>query len=152
MRQVESLDAEIAEVERLIARYALSCSDARRLMSVPGVNVICAATFLAAIGDIRRFKTSHQLVGYLGLVPKVRQSGSSPARGGRISKQGATAGALGADVRSRVQRRASARPFTRSTADPLAASGSRPSPPPTSRCCSGACSLARSSTPTSSRH
>ena len=88
MRQVEFLDAEIAEVERLIARYALSCSDARRLMSVPGVNVICAATFLAAIGDIRRFKTSRQLVGYLGLDPKVRQSGSSPARGGRISKQG----------------------------------------------------------------
>jgi transposase len=88
MRQVEFLDAEIAEVERLVARYALSCSDARRLMSVPGVNVICAATFLAAIGDIKRFKTSRQLVGYLGLDPKVRQSGSSPARGGRISKQG----------------------------------------------------------------
>jgi transposase len=88
MRHVEFLEVEIAEVERLIARYALSCSDARRLMSVPGVNVICAATFLAAIGDIRRFKTSRQLVGYLGLDPKVRQSGSSPAKGGRISKQG----------------------------------------------------------------
>ena len=88
MRHIEFLDAEIAEVERLIARYALSCSEARRLMSVPGVNVICAATFLAAIGDIRRFTTSRQLVGYLGLDPKVRQSGSSPARGGRISKQG----------------------------------------------------------------
>ena len=31
-------------------------ADARRLMTVPGVNVICAATFLAAIGDIRRFR------------------------------------------------------------------------------------------------
>ena len=88
MRHIEFLDAEIAEVERLIARYALSCSEARRLMSVPCVNVICAATFLAAIGDIRRFTTSRQLVGYLGLDPKVRQSGSSPAKGGRISKQG----------------------------------------------------------------
>jgi transposase len=88
MRHVEFLDTEIADVERLIARYAMSCSDARRLMSVPGVNVICAATFLAAIGDIRRFKTSRELVGYLGLDPKVRQSGSTPAKGGRISKQG----------------------------------------------------------------
>jgi transposase len=87
MRHVAFLDAEISEVERLIARYALSCSDARRLMSVPGVNVIGAATFLAAIGDVRRFKTSRQLVGYLGLDPKVRQSGSSPARGGRISSR-----------------------------------------------------------------
>ena len=35
MRHVEFLDAEIAELERLIARQMLSCSDARRLMSVP---------------------------------------------------------------------------------------------------------------------
>jgi len=88
MRHIEFLDTEIAEVERVVARYALSCSDARRLMSVPGVNVICAATFLAAIGDIHRFKTSRELVGYLGLDPRVRQSGSSPAKGGRISKRG----------------------------------------------------------------
>lgn len=88
MRHIEFLDAEISEVERLIARYALSCSEARRLMSVPGVNVICAAAFLAAIGDIRRFKSSRQLVAYLGLDPKVRQSGSEPAKRGRISKQG----------------------------------------------------------------
>jgi transposase len=88
MRHIEFLDTEIAEVERVVARYALSCSDARRLMSVPGVNVICAATFLAAVGDIRRFRTSRQLVGYLGLDPRVRQSGSSRARSGRISKRG----------------------------------------------------------------
>jgi len=89
MRHIEFLDAEIADVERVVARYALSCSDARRLMSVPGVNVICAATFLAAVGDISRFRTSRQLVGYLGLDPKVRQSGNSPAKSGRISKRGA---------------------------------------------------------------
>jgi transposase len=57
-------------------------------MSVPGVNLVCAATFLAAIGDIRRFPTARHLVAYLGLDPRVRQSGSEPARTGRISKQG----------------------------------------------------------------
>jgi transposase len=88
MRHIEFLDAEIEEVERLIAKQALLSPDARHLLTVPGVNVICAATFLAAIGDIRRFKNSRQLVGYLGMDPKVRQSGSSPARSGRISKQG----------------------------------------------------------------
>jgi len=36
-----------------------------RLMTVPGVNVIVASTFLAAIGDIRRFPSSRKLVGYL---------------------------------------------------------------------------------------
>ena len=88
MRHVEFLDAEIAEVERLVALDALESGEVRRLMTVPGVNVICAATFLAAVGDIRRFSTSRKLVGYLGLDPRVYQSGSAPAKGGRISKQG----------------------------------------------------------------
>jgi transposase len=88
MRHVEFLDAEIAAVERQIARQALDSPEPRRLMTVPGVNVICAATFLAAVGDIRRFATPRRLVGYLGLDPRVYQSGSAPARGGRISKQG----------------------------------------------------------------
>ena len=88
LRQVDFLEREIAEVEALIARQALDCSEARRLMTVPGVNVITAATFLAAIGDIRRFGSPRKLVGYLGLDPKVRQSGPGPASHGRISKQG----------------------------------------------------------------
>jgi transposase len=88
MRQIEFLDAEIAAVERLIAREVLGSPDARRLMTVPGVNVICAATLLAAIGDIRRFRSARALVAYLGLDPRVRQSGTEPARGGRISKRG----------------------------------------------------------------
>ena len=59
-------------------------------MTVPGVNVICAATVLAAFGDIRRFRTSSALVGYLGLDPRVRQSGTEPAKSGRISKRGSS--------------------------------------------------------------
>jgi transposase len=88
LRHIEFLDREIAAVERLIATQALAWAEIRRLMTVPGVNVIAAATFMAAIGDIRRFRTSRQLVGYLGLDPKVRQSGIAPAKSGRISKQG----------------------------------------------------------------
>jgi transposase len=38
--------------------------------------------------DVRRFQSSRQLVAYLGLDPRVRQSGSEPARSGRISKRG----------------------------------------------------------------
>jgi transposase len=88
LRHVEFLDQEIAAVEQSIAREALRSADARRLMTVPGVNVICAATFLAAIGDVRRFRSSRQLVAYLGLDPRVRQSGTESARSGRISKRG----------------------------------------------------------------
>jgi transposase len=88
LRHVEFLDREIAAVDALIAKQALESEPAGRLMTVPGVNVICAQTFLAAVGDIRRFPTSRKLVGYLGLDPRVYQSGSTPAKGGRISKQG----------------------------------------------------------------
>src|SRR4051794_35636238 len=88
LRQVEFLDAEIAEVEQLIAAEALSWPDVKRLMTVPGVNVIVAATFMAAIGDIARFRDRRKLTGYLGLDPRVRQSGAGPASHGRISKQG----------------------------------------------------------------
>ncbi len=88
LRQIEFLDSEIEAVERLVATEALESPEIRRLMTVPGVNVICAATFLAAIGDIGRFETPRKLVGYLGLDPKVRQSGTGPATHGRISKQG----------------------------------------------------------------
>ena len=71
IRQIEFLDAEIAAVERLIARQALNWPEIRRLMTVPGVNLICAATFIAAIGHAGRFLTSRKLVAYLGLDPKV---------------------------------------------------------------------------------
>ena len=88
IRQIEFLDAEIAAVERLIAQQALSWPEIRRLMTVPGVNLVCAATFIAAVGNANRFLTSRKLVAYLGLDPKVRQSGEAPARSGRISKRG----------------------------------------------------------------
>jgi len=91
IRHVEFLDAEIGTVDRLIAQQALAWPEIRRLMTVPGVNLICAATFIAAVGDPRRFLTSRKLVAYLGLDPKVRQSGDTPARSGRISKRGSAA-------------------------------------------------------------
>ena len=75
-------------VDRAIAHDALNWPEARRLMTVPGVNLIVAVTFLAAVGDIRRFPDRRKLVAYLGLDPKVRQSGDAPASHGRISKQG----------------------------------------------------------------
>ena len=88
LRHVAFMDSEIAAVDRLIAQQALGWPEIRRLMTVSGVNLICAASFMAAIGEPSRFLTSRRLVAYLGLDPKVRQSGEAPARSGRISKRG----------------------------------------------------------------
>src|SRR4051812_14187208 len=90
VRQVDFLDTEIAQVEQRIAAEALSWPEVKRLMTVPGVNVTVAATFMAAIGDIRRFPDRRKLTAYLGLDPKVRQSGAAPANHGHISRQGSS--------------------------------------------------------------
>ncbi len=47
-----------------------------------------AAGLVAAIGDIRRFASPQKLVSYVGLNPRVRQSGLGLAQHGRISKVG----------------------------------------------------------------
>jgi transposase len=88
LRQIEFLDREIALLEKALAEQVLASVEMRRLLTLPGVLFVTAAALLAAIGDIGRFPTSRQLVSYLGLDPRVTQSGSEPARHGRISKQG----------------------------------------------------------------
>src|SRR5207247_8575297 len=77
-----------AAIDRALAGLVLASPELRRLLTLPGVKCVTACALLAAIGDVRRFPSARQLVGYLGLDPKVRQSGSEPARHGRISKQG----------------------------------------------------------------
>ena len=88
LREVDFLDNEVGLIERELARQAMSCQEIRRLMSVPGVSLVSAAAFVAAVGDIRRFTSPKKLVSYVGLDPRVRQSGEAPARHGHISKQG----------------------------------------------------------------
>ena len=75
LRQIDFLDGEIAGIDREIATQALARAEMRRLMTVPGVDVMTAATFIAAIGDIHRFDR-RKLVGYLGLDPAC----ANPAR------------------------------------------------------------------------
>jgi transposase len=89
LRVLDFLGQEVGHLEVAIADQALRSAEIRRLVTIPGVNLISAATLVAVIGDVRRFASARKLVGYLGLDPRVRQSGSSPARTGRISKEGA---------------------------------------------------------------
>jgi transposase len=88
LRQIDFLSGEIAAIDRELAIQALRSPEILRLLTVPGVAVNTAACFMAAVGDIRRFPSARKLVGYLGLDPRVRQSGTGDARHGRISKEG----------------------------------------------------------------
>jgi transposase len=88
LRQADFLDEEVGLIERELASQALSSEQIRRLMTVPGVSLVSVATFVAVVGDVGRFPSPKKLVSYVGLDPKVRQSGEAPARHGHISKQG----------------------------------------------------------------
>jgi transposase len=151
LRQIAFLDSEIKAVEKLIAQQALGWPEIRRLMTVPGVNLICAATFIAAIGEPSRFLSSRKLVAYLGLDPRSASPGrrrlgragspsaDQPARGGRWSRR------RGAWSASPVR-------CARSTSASAGGGGTarRSSrPPANSRSCSGACSVVARITRTS---
>ena len=71
-------------------RDALADGGVRRMMTIPGIDMVVALGLAAAIGPIARFKGPDQLVSYLGLNPSVRQSGEGRPQHGRITKQGRT--------------------------------------------------------------
>jgi transposase len=57
------------------------------LMAMRGIDLISAATLLAEIGDLSRFQTPRELMGYLGLVPSEDSTGDTIRRGS-ITKAG----------------------------------------------------------------
>ncbi len=92
-RHLEEYDRQTAAqkaVERDIAGIALDDANVRRLMTIPGIDMVVAVGMMAAIGRIDRFAAPEKLVAYLGLNPSVRQSGDGRAHHGRITKRGSS--------------------------------------------------------------
>jgi transposase len=88
LREFDRLGDDLKVIERDLARSALADERVKRLMTIPGIDMVVALALIAAIGDVERFAGPEKLVGYLGLNPSVRQSGPGPAYHGRITKQG----------------------------------------------------------------
>lgn len=88
LRELDRLGEDLELLDREVAKNALDNPAVKRLLTITGVNVTVAAGLLAAIGDIRRFPSPQKLVSYVGLNPRVRQSGLGFAQHGRISKIG----------------------------------------------------------------
>jgi len=87
LRQLALLEDEVDEADRLIARLASQDLRVPRLMQESGIGYYTAFAILAAIGDIQRFPSPHQLASYAGLVPRQHQSGGH-AFNGHITKAG----------------------------------------------------------------
>ena len=82
----ERVDRLGAVIEEFIPNWSLG-PVVRALQTLRGVETIVATTFMAEIGDPRRFESPRQLMGYLGLVPGERSTGDTVRRGG-ITKAG----------------------------------------------------------------
>jgi len=88
LEEHDRIATELSVIERDLASRGLQDPRLKRMMTVGGVNIMVAVSLLAAIGDIARFSSPAKLVSYLGLNPRVRQSGDRPAYHGRITKHG----------------------------------------------------------------
>ncbi|AMK25631.1 transposase IS116/IS110/IS902 family protein [Sphingobium sp. TKS] len=88
LREYDRLTEYLRSLERELARDALACAETKRLTTIPGIDMVVAVGLLAAIGPIDRFTSPESLIAFLGLDPSAHQSGNSPARHGRITKQG----------------------------------------------------------------
>ena len=89
--ELDRLELSLRDLEGVIAAFIVERPTLRRaldrLVSIPGVSLVVGAGLLAAIGDVRRFRSAKQLASYFGLVPSTRQSGETRYNG-RITKQG----------------------------------------------------------------
>ena len=88
LRELDRLSEDLRILDREIAQTVINDPAVKRLLTITGVNLIVAAGLVAAIGDVRRFSEPQKLVSYVGLNPRVRQSGLGLAQHGRISKRG----------------------------------------------------------------
>jgi transposase len=83
----ETLGAQLRDLEKRLRHQARADERAQLLMTVPGVGVIVALTFAAAVDDPGRFRSSKTVGAHFGLTPKKYQSGETDVTG-RISKIG----------------------------------------------------------------
>jgi transposase len=80
LREFKGFEKRVRAMARMDARVRL-------LMSTPGVGAIVGLTYVAAVDDPTRFKSSKGVGAHFGLTPKKHQSGEKDVTG-RISKIG----------------------------------------------------------------
>jgi transposase len=90
MEMIEQIDALTERIERLdrdILARVKKDEAARRLMTIPGVGALIAATVRTVVQDAHGFKTGRDFSAWIGLTPRAHSSGRKE-RLGAISKRG----------------------------------------------------------------
>jgi Transposase IS116/IS110/IS902 family len=139
LRQLDFHAEELRLLDTELGQVGLDRPEVLRLMSVPGIDATVALSIVATVGDFTRFRTPEKLVAYLGLNPRVRQSGATPpATGGSPRPAPRTPAACWSkQLGQHPKPQAHCERFT-SGCKPGAACKSLRSPPPAnSPCCAG---------------
>lgn len=84
---IDHLDAQIHECGLALRHAGATHPYVPLLKTAPGIGPILGYTIAAELGDITRFPTPKQFVGYTGLCPRVYQSGDTDWRGS-LTKHG----------------------------------------------------------------
>jgi transposase len=88
------LQAQIDKTQRQIQEHIDQHPDlknkANLLDSIPGIGEATAALLLAELGDMAQFSSARQVAAFAGLVPRIRESGSSVRGRSRLSKVGSS--------------------------------------------------------------
>jgi transposase len=82
-----ALARELRGLEKRVRGMARTDERTRLLMSTPGLGAIVALTYVSAIDDPGRFRSSKRVGAHFGLTPRKYQSGETDVTG-RISKIG----------------------------------------------------------------
>lgn len=80
------LNQKIKELDVQLKKY--NSKTQKLLQTIPGIGPQTAVTFLSEVGDIHRFPNSQKLTAWIGLDPRVHQSGTSINGKGYITKRG----------------------------------------------------------------
>jgi len=75
LRQLDFVDEQVRQLEQHLEQLVEVTPEMQRLMSLPGVGIILAATMALEIGDVRRFPSAMHLASYAGTTPRVHASG-----------------------------------------------------------------------------
>jgi len=91
-RRIAQLDRDIQRIEKrmkeLIKKMPDLHRDAQYIESIAGVGFVTAVAIVAELGDLRRFARARQLTAFVGVAPRVADSGSSVHRPVHMSKAG----------------------------------------------------------------
>ena len=89
LEQLDQVSGEIKRCDEELTQLAAGMPEVGHLQEIPGVGLLTALYFVLTIDDPTRFRCGRQVAAFLGLVPRLHESGEV-SHLGRITKEGDT--------------------------------------------------------------